>query len=597
MPEKADLKPRIFGRIERDGYSVEKVLIQPSPGFYLGGNLYRPLGRGTGPFPAILNPHGHWDAGRLADTPTGSVIARCIQFARMGMVAFAYDMTGYVDTIQFAPKDADGAIRVANYHTLQQKLFRAETNQLWNLSLLGVQTWNSVRALDFVASLPDVDARRIGCTGASGGGSQTFLLAAIDNRIAVSAPIVMVSCSMQGGCWCENAPALRVDFSNMEYSAAFAPKPQILVAASGDWTKETMTVEGPAIAGVYSLLGAKDRLRYMRFDFPHNYNQTTREAVYAFLAQHLLGQPAVDLLPEPPYQAEKPEDLKAFPDGRIPEDAVSEAEFVGRWISERRKGVAARVAARTPSAEALRLWRHTLLINPAEPVVGEAREGTASGNLDRTVVAIGRPGFGDRVPGVAWNVRGKIPKGVVVWIHPDGLGALEAEGRPAPRVRELAEAGFEVLAVQPFQTGPGADRSVVERSPFKDFHAGYNRTVLQQRVRDVVSATTYARIRPRDGAAEPPVVVVGEGKAALWAALAAPMADALVLDPVGVDRTDAEWIRPEDFVPGIHLLGDAEGALRAAGEKPVARTGSVSVATVQGLVRKVAQRTGSAVPR
>src|SRR5678815_4276720 len=156
------------------------------------------------------------------------------------------------------------------------------SNQLWNVSLMGLQTWNSIRALDFLESLPDVDKGRLACTGESGGGTQTFMLGAIDSRLKVQAPIVMVSHSMQGGCLCENAPGLRVDYSNMEIAAVPAPRPQILVAATGDWTKMTMTVEGPAIERIYKLFNANDKLRYTIFDFDHNYNQTSREAVYGW---------------------------------------------------------------------------------------------------------------------------------------------------------------------------------------------------------------------------------------------------------------------------------------------------------------------------
>src|SRR5690606_20342852 len=123
---------------------------------------------------------------------------------------------------------------------------------------------------------------RLACTGESGGGTQTFMLGAIDDRLAAQAPVVMVSHSMQGGCLCENAPGLRVDYSNMEIAAAPAPRPQILVAATGDWTRRTMTVEGPAIESIYRLLGAEDHFHYTIFDYPHNYNQESREAVYAW---------------------------------------------------------------------------------------------------------------------------------------------------------------------------------------------------------------------------------------------------------------------------------------------------------------------------
>jgi len=98
MPEKSPLNANTSGRVERDGYSVEKVYMQTLPGFYLAGNLYRPLGKGKGPFPAVLNPHGHWKEGRMANVELGSIAARCISFARQGMVAFSYDMVGYNDT-------------------------------------------------------------------------------------------------------------------------------------------------------------------------------------------------------------------------------------------------------------------------------------------------------------------------------------------------------------------------------------------------------------------------------------------------------------------------------------------------------------------
>src|SRR5205085_3306146 len=134
-------------------------------------------------------------------------------------------------------------------------------------SLMGLQTWNSLCALDFLESLPDADPKRLACTGESGGGTQTFMLGAIDDRLSAQAPVVMVSHTMQGGCSCENAPGLRVEYSNLEISAAAAPRPQMLVAATGDWTKATLTVEGPAIEHIYQLFNARDRLRYVRFDF------------------------------------------------------------------------------------------------------------------------------------------------------------------------------------------------------------------------------------------------------------------------------------------------------------------------------------------
>src|ERR1051325_3805965 len=205
LPEKTPLKPRISPPTKHDGVAVHRVFIETFPGFYLGGTLYLPITTNKDPVPAILNPHGHGKFGRLHDDEAYSNPARCIQFARMGMAAFSYDMVGYQDTFQFG---------------VHRKFFLQPELQLWNLSLMGLQTWNSIRVIDFLQSLPFVDKKRIACTGESGGGTQTFMLGAVDDRLAAQAPICMVSHSMQGGCSCENVAGLRVDYSNMEIAAA-----------------------------------------------------------------------------------------------------------------------------------------------------------------------------------------------------------------------------------------------------------------------------------------------------------------------------------------------------------------------------------------
>jgi len=157
LPEKTPLHPEITGRIERGDYSIEKVALETMPGYYLGGNLYRPLHPG-GKVPAVLTPHGHWTYGRLENSPDFSGPALGINLARQGYVAFAYDMVGYNDTLQ------------------TEHRFSSPAYQLWSFTPLGLQLWNSMRALDFVESLPEVDSRRIAVTGASGGGTQAWRL-------------------------------------------------------------------------------------------------------------------------------------------------------------------------------------------------------------------------------------------------------------------------------------------------------------------------------------------------------------------------------------------------------------------------------------
>lgn len=154
MPVKTPLHAQVFGKLERGAYSVEKVLLETYPGFYLGGNLYRPLGK-QGPFPAVVTPHGHWAFGRLENTVLASVPARCINLARQGFVVFSYDMVGYNDTSQFPHGDSGPRLGGGR-------------EDLWSINVMGLQLWNSIRAVDFISSLTDVDANRIAATGASG---------------------------------------------------------------------------------------------------------------------------------------------------------------------------------------------------------------------------------------------------------------------------------------------------------------------------------------------------------------------------------------------------------------------------------------------
>jgi hypothetical protein len=289
-PPGSPLKGRVFGRWEGDGFSCEKVHFEALPGLLVTGNLYRPAGRpGRRGRPAILCPHGHWADGRLHDhDPAGSVPARCIQLACMGFVVFSWDMVGYNDSCQ-----------------LPHRAFRADDPH-WGLSLMALQTLSGVRALDFVAGLPDVDPRRIGVTGASGGATQTLALLAVDDRVAAAAPICMISARYQGGCLCENAPLLRIHATNVDMARLFAPRSLFVGSCTGDWTADTPEVELPAIREVYALHEAADRVSGLHVDAGHNYNRQMREAVYGFFNHCLLGAESNKPVPEPDWSIERP---------------------------------------------------------------------------------------------------------------------------------------------------------------------------------------------------------------------------------------------------------------------------------------------------
>jgi dienelactone hydrolase len=313
MPVKSPLQAQIFDERRHDRYSVFKVYFESLPGFYVTGNLYKP--HGAGPFPTVLTPHGHWTYGRLENTLTSSIPAGAISLAEQGFVAFSFDMIGYNDSRQLTHD------------------FTGKRENLWGLSVAGLQLWNAIRTVDFLESLSYVDRNRIGATGASGGGTQTFLLAAVDDRIKVAAPVNMISLHMQGGCICENQPGLRLDTNNVELAATIAPRPLLMVSATGDWTNETPKLEFPAIQRLYGFANAEDRVHMVQFDAPHNFNRDSREAVYAWMARWLKKAPADVKVAEQSFEIETPPNALVFYGRPLPAGAVTRAQLTDSWIA------------------------------------------------------------------------------------------------------------------------------------------------------------------------------------------------------------------------------------------------------------------------
>jgi uncharacterized protein len=256
------MKSMIHGLKKMSGYTVENVAFESIEGFYVTANLYRPLNV-KGKKPAILCTHGHYETpeGRFLET----MQQRCATLARTGAVVLAVDMIGYSES-----KQCD--------HTIP-KAFK-------------LQSINTMRAVDFLTSLPDVDINRIAVTGESGGGTQSFMLTALDKRIKVCVPVVMVSEYFFGGCICESGMPVHKrpnsQTSNAEIAALAAPRPMLLISDGNDWTKNTETNEYPFIQRIYGFYGAKDKIENAHFaNEQHDYGKNKRQAAYRFLAKHL----------------------------------------------------------------------------------------------------------------------------------------------------------------------------------------------------------------------------------------------------------------------------------------------------------------------
>jgi len=325
LPERTPLKPVIHKRRDYggdDGYSTEAAAFEARPGFHVFGTLYRPANPKTaanaaGKQPAILCPHGH------ARGPAGGRYRadqqhRCATLARMGAVVFSYDMVGFGDS---------GHLGWDHKH--QQSLT--------------LQTWSSIRAIDFLESLDDVDPERIAVTGCSGGGTQTFLLTALDQRVAAAAPVVMVSAHFFGGCTCESGMPIHktkeLETNNAEIAALTAAetaRPLLLVSVGGDWTKNTPRVEYPYIRRIYDLHGKGDLVENAHFpNQKHGYQFLKRQAMYPFMVKHLkLSRDGVydkttELYDESKTTVETPEQMRVFDAATpLPADALKPGSTV-----------------------------------------------------------------------------------------------------------------------------------------------------------------------------------------------------------------------------------------------------------------------------
>jgi dienelactone hydrolase len=263
LPAKPNSKPIITNVRQMDGYTIENVAIETLPGLYVCGSLYKPT-KSKGKIPVIIAPNGHFMDGRYNKDQQ----KLCATFARMGAMAYSYDLFAWGESmLQFKFADHERSLAMS------------------------IQALNGLRMLDFLLAQKDADPARVGITGGSGGGSQTFLLGALDDRIKVSAPVVMLSCYFYGGSLSESGMPIHLcegGTDNPELAAMFAPKPLLVVSDGKDWTANVPQIEFPYLQKVYNYYGKKDEVTNVHLPTEgHDYGISKRKAVYAFMAKNL----------------------------------------------------------------------------------------------------------------------------------------------------------------------------------------------------------------------------------------------------------------------------------------------------------------------
>ncbi|MBD3345293.1 MAG: hypothetical protein GF401_09550, partial [Chitinivibrionales bacterium] len=546
------LNPRYYGSVEFDDFVVDRVCFESFPGFYVTGNLYRPKGK-EGPFPAILCPHGHWSRGRLEKTSRVNVPARSIMFAKKGITNFSYDMIGYLDSRQLGHR------------------FDNDQAHLWGVSAMSLHMLNSVRSLDFLLSLPDIDTTRVGCTGASGGATQTFMLSAIDDRITAAAPVNHISAHLQDGCICGNAPLMRIVTFNVEIGALFAPKPLFIVSATGDWTSNTPEVEYPAIRHIYSLFGKEDRVATVQIDYRHNYNLESRENVYAFYGKEFFDDADAGNWKESSIPSITSSQFMVFNGQSLPDNALDSVALVQAMIDSADNRILEDIAESYGKFnEFENCYRtsleHTLLVS--EPSVESlAVVNCGTWNLDSIMLEkqlLYRNLHFDYIPAVlVSSLKYQKNKKATLCLHKSGKNGLidQQTGGFLPLVDSLIAGGELVYMIDCFNTG---EHKMLEpgysREDSVTFFTSYNRSDRAEAVQDIITALKY--LSRRHDIDE--VRVIGIDDAGLWAMLAlsqTDLASTAVVDAVQFDNTNDFSYLYKLNIPNIRNTGGIDVAV------------------------------------
>ncbi len=500
--EKSPLNPRVLGAIERDGYRVEKIIYETRPRFFVPANLYRPAG--DGPFPAVIFPPGHGEAGKAYP----DYQKFCIQMARSGFVALIWDPAGQGERVQLwntKNNSPAAGMSVGEHSVLGRQCY------LLGLNLMQYRVWDSIRALDYLESRPDVDSDRIAMAGNSGGGMETLQFAGFDNRIkaAVSSCAVATFRAKTEALLIADPEqilngTLHHGIDHPELLAAFSPRPLMIGAATRDYVPIAAARDTyREVIKAYRLAKAPGMVLLAETDDTHGLNKELRDAGVAWLSRWLgvdtpSAEEPTDLLPE--------EDLRCTKTGQVA-TSLNPSSILTLNQAYAEKTAPERVAPTTPeeyTAFRTEVQRQVQFITKVGPLKRE-------------------PGVlvADRV----FDTARTFPKGDAIVISDSGK-----DDRLVRRsvVDPLVAAGYRVIGID--LRGWGETRPNLEgyqvSFDWEDFFAyrslEIGRPLLGQRMRDLLGAaprrTTHRKW-----------TVVGVGAAALVALHAA------VIDP-RIDR-------------------------------------------------------------
>jgi cephalosporin-C deacetylase-like acetyl esterase len=491
--EKTPLNARSVGRDRRDGYSVERVVYESRPGHHVTALFYLP--EGTPPFPGVLVPCGHSANGKAAE----AYQQVCILMARNGLAVLCYDPIGQGERVQLL--DEGGKPTVGGGTTEHTLLGTAAL--LVGRSAAGYRFWDGVRSLDYLAGRPEVDPKRLGCTGNSGGGTMTAYLMALDDRVAVAAPSCFITTLERLFATIGPQDAeqnitgqVALGIEHADYLTMRAPKPTLLSVG----TRDFFDIDGSWVTfreakKLYGALGYGERVDLFESDEPHGFTKPRRESAMRWMRRWLLDkndaptEGDLSVATDKDVQCtETGQVMTAFPGEKSAFDLNAER---ARELDRRRAG---RTAGR--SVEALRAEvRKRLALSEKMPsmVVEDHAVVVRDGyNIDRWAFTT-EPGV--KVPVLLFRTReGTAGQPMTIYV-----GADRSLARPGgPIERWVTDGKGAVALVDPRgmgETAPGAG-GTTGRGPgyvgsdvkevFLALHL--NRPLLGQRVFDVLQA-------------------------------------------------------------------------------------------------------------
>ncbi|HYT88452.1 MAG TPA: acetylxylan esterase [Gemmataceae bacterium] len=575
FPAKTPLNARVVGVEKRDGYRVERVIYESRPDHHVTANLYLPEGKG--PFPGVLMPIGHSNNGKAASyAQRGSIL-----LAKNGLAVLAYDPIGQGERRQLLDATGKPAIPSStNEHTLI-----GVGALLVGSNTATYRIWDGIRSLDYLASRPEIDSKRLGCTGSSGGGTLTSYLMALDERILAAAPSCYITSLERLFATIGPQDAeqnvtgqVALGIEHADYLTMRAPRPTLLCAATRDFfdIQGTWTTFREATR-LYGVLGHPERVALVEFDTQHGYPKPQRESVARWMRRWLLEKD--DAVVEGDFPIPKDQDLQCTRSGQVLEDFKGRSAF---HLTARRAEELARERAKAgrSQAELLREVRRLLAVPERIPgaSVREVGQVQRPGYQIRKVVFETEPGV--QVPAL-WFTPGAPPvkKALTLYVHGDGKAA---EAGPGGALERLVKAGEEVIALDLRGLGETAPSPPPKKPGYfgTDFKETYlalhlNRPLLGQRTYDLLAVVGYLT---GDKATEGrPLHVVGVGTAGpivLHAAALDPRLKAVTLERSliswsAVARTPITLNQLTNVVPGALAVYDLPDLAAAVAPRPL----------------------------